>query len=104
MYCALYVAVLLSLQAIIDYLDAGQSCSCPLANLVANISAINLAAINLAVLLIDLAVLSINLDVLCCIDPVVLCIRYGCAVAVAGHSCSYCCWPVLFLAACQSCC
>jgi hypothetical protein len=91
--------VLLPLLAILAYLAAGQSCSWLLANLVAN-----LAAINLAGMLMDLAVLSINLAVLCCIDLDVLCIQYGCAAAVAGHSCSSSCWPVLFLTAHQACC
>jgi hypothetical protein len=99
MYCALYVAVLLPFLAILAYLAAGQSCFWLLANLVTNI-----AAINLAVMLINLDVLSINLAVLCCIDLDVLCIRSGSAAAVAGLSCSSSCWSVLFLAAHQSCC
>jgi hypothetical protein len=96
--------VLLPLLAILPYLAAGQSCSWLLTNLAANLAAINLADLNLAVMLIDLDVLSINLAVLCCIDLDVLCIRSGCAAAAAGHSCSSSCWPVLFLAAHQACC
>jgi hypothetical protein len=74
LYCALYVAVLLPLLAILAYLASGQSCSWLLANRVATLAAINIAALKLAVLLIDLDVLSINLAVLCCIDLDVLCI------------------------------
>jgi hypothetical protein len=99
LYCALYITVLLPLLAILAYLAADQSCSWLLANHVAN-----LAALNLAVMLIYLDVLSINLAVLCCINLAVLCIRSGYAAAVAGHSCSSSCWSVLFLAAHQSCC
>jgi hypothetical protein len=84
LYCALYVALLLLLLAILAYLAADQSCFWMLANLVANLAAINLDALNIAVMLIDLAVLSINLAVLRCIDIAVLCIRSGCAAAVAG--------------------
>jgi hypothetical protein len=91
LYCALYIAVLLPLLAIIDYLAAGHSCSWLLANLVANPAAINRAALNLAVMLIDVAVVSINLDVLCCIDLAVLCIRSGCDAAIAHHSYSSSC-------------
>jgi hypothetical protein len=91
MCCAIDVAALLPLLAILAYLTADQSCSWLVANLV-----VDLAAINLAVLLIDLAVLSIDLAVLC--------IQSRCASVVAGHSCSSSCWPVLFLATHQSCC
>jgi hypothetical protein len=81
LYCALYLAVLLPLLAILAYLADGQSFSWLLANIFAN-----LAAINFAVMLIDLAVLSINIFVLCCINLAVMCIRSGCAAAVHGHS------------------
>jgi hypothetical protein len=96
--------VRLPLLAIIAYLAASQSCSWLLTSLFDNLAAINLAHINLAVLLIGLAVLSIDLVVLCCIDLAVLYIQSHCGAAFDGHSCSSSCWSVLLLAAHESCC